>query len=112
MGLNSEIAYLGRPIVVRRVGGTVQRVRVGERLHESVKLRAESIFEIHGGRGRGVHGVPLAFPPLGPPVFEPYLRDANTDHGSLRRGVIVIIPQKLFYRSRHRIYRLRFRFRT
>ena len=56
-----------RPVVVRV--GRVQRVGVGERLHE---LRAEPVLEV--GRRDRVHLVPLPLAPLGPPVFEPYLR--------------------------------------
>lgn len=66
-------SHLSRPVVVRRVSGTVQRVGVGKRLHEAVKLRAESVFEVDGRCRCGVHSVSLAFPPLGPSIFEPYL---------------------------------------
>lgn len=72
------MSHLCRPIVVRRVSGAVQRVGIGKRLHETVELRSESVFEVHGRRRRSVHGVPFAFPPLGPSVFEPYLCNPNT----------------------------------
>lgn len=72
--------HLARPRVVRLrcvagveghlVGGGRRRA---ERLHEPVELRRERL-EVGGGRGGGVHRVPLALPPLGAPVLEPHLR--------------------------------------
>lgn len=64
--------HLSRPIVVRRISCTVQRVGVSEWLHETVELRSEPVLKVNGRSRCSVHRVPLAFPPFGPPVFEPY----------------------------------------
>jgi len=82
--------HLCRPIVVRRVSGAVQRVGVGERLHETVELRAETVFEVDRGRRSRVHRVPLAFPPLGPPVLEPNLRAPSHKHRTVIAGMAVL----------------------
>jgi len=68
-----KMTHLSCPIIVRRVSCTVQRVSVSKWLHETIELCSESVFKVHGSRSSSVHGVPFAFPPLGPPVFEPYL---------------------------------------
>lgn len=73
MRLSQKNSHLGRPIVVRRVSRTVQRIGVSEWLHEAVELCSEPVLKVHSRSRCGVHCIPLAFPPLGPPVFEPYL---------------------------------------
>lgn len=74
--------HFGRPIVVRAVGA-VEGVRVGERLaDEAVQAGAETGLEIDRV-GRGVR-VPRLFPPLRPPVLEPYLKQKENRNGSFR----------------------------
>lgn len=67
--------HFGRPVVVRAVRA-VEGVRVCERLaDEAVQAGAETGLEVNRVR-RGVR-VPRLFPPLRPPIFEPYLKQKN-----------------------------------
>lgn len=63
--------HLGRPVVVRI--RRVQRVCVGERLHQSIELRAKAVLEVCGCSCSSIHCVSFAFPPFRSSVFEPYL---------------------------------------
>ena len=76
--------HLTRPRVVggRGITGRVEGL-VAERLHQSVKLRAERRLEV-GRHGRSrVHGVAFALAPLGPSVLEPHLQRSQSQMNSM-----------------------------